>query len=394
MFVADSGTRWLTLVQPPAPDTAPEEPVLPPADTGLADVVTLQRQAAATITDGDAEAFFQDTLMEYLWARDVAGLAPTTLHRQVQPVVEVCDFYDLPPWQITPRHLDQYFAGVGKRAGTTLRGKLQKIDGYFHFLEQRYAGEIARRFGVAVESPVDPFNRPVHRGDFGLRIPPSKRAMKEFFAAWRGSLPDARKYPVACRDYVMAKLTYISAVRASELCSVTTGDLHWELGQWGRFVVQGKGARRSGPRERQAYMFQEGRDLLWWYLEEIRGEFVDDPNDPGAPLFPSERLPAGVAALNVPIAPPVGPDAFRRSLRGAAKLHLSGPVTHLFPHLLRHACATHHYEDGMPLWDVQQILGHRWATTTVGYLSSVRADPEKASLEASHRAIQRLRGRA
>lgn len=109
-------------MHPRAPDTASEEPVLPPTETGLADVVTLQRRAAATVTDGGADAFFQDTLMEYLWARDVAGLAPTTLHRQVQPVVEVCDFYDLPPWQITPRHLDQYFAGVGKRATSTLRG--------------------------------------------------------------------------------------------------------------------------------------------------------------------------------------------------------------------------------------------------------------------------------
>lgn len=87
----------------------------------------------------------------------------------------------------------RYFAGAGRRATSTLRGKLQKIDGYYHFLEQRYAGEIARRLGVAVESPVDPFNRPVHRGDFGLRIPPKKRATKEFFVSWRSSLPDARK---------------------------------------------------------------------------------------------------------------------------------------------------------------------------------------------------------
>ena len=53
---------------------------------------------------------------------------------------------------------------------------MNQIDGYFAFLEQRYAGEIARRYGVAVESPVDPFNRPRHRGDFGLRVPPSQRA--------------------------------------------------------------------------------------------------------------------------------------------------------------------------------------------------------------------------
>ena len=58
------------------------------------------------------------------------------------------------------------------------------------------------RFGAAVESPIDPFNRPHHRGDFGLRIPPSQTAMKEFFARWREQLPYVRKYAVACRDYV------------------------------------------------------------------------------------------------------------------------------------------------------------------------------------------------
>lgn len=48
----------------------------------------------------------------------------------------------------------------------------------------------------------------------------------------------------------------------------------------------------------------------------------------------------------------------------------------------------------MALWDVQKILGHEWATTTVGYLGSVKSDPEKASLEASHRAVRRLSGEA
>jgi hypothetical protein len=56
-------------------------------------------------------------------------------------------------------------------------------------LEQRYRGEIARRFGVTVKSPVDAFNRPRHRGDFALRIPPSRRALGEFFQAWRAESP-------------------------------------------------------------------------------------------------------------------------------------------------------------------------------------------------------------
>ncbi len=359
-------------------------------EQGLADVVTLQRRAAAAADSVDARAFFQDTLAEYVWARDVAGLAASTLQQLIRPVVEICSFYDCVPWELTAKELDRYFTGPGRRQPATVRKKLNQIDGYFAFLEQRYAGEIGRRFGASVESPIDVFNRPVHRGDFGLRIPPSQRALKEFFAAWRADLPAARKYPVAVRDYVMAKITYISGVRAAELCDVRLGDVHWEHGQWGRFLVRGKGSRRSGPREREAFLFAEGRELLWWYVEEVRGEFCDDPTDPFAPLWPSERLPTAVAGLNLSVAPPVTAGAFRRALKTAAADRLRGPVRNLHPHLLRHACATHHYESGMPLWDVQKLLGHEWASTTVGYLASVQADPERHSLESSNRAVRRL----
>ncbi len=90
------------------------------------------------------------------------------------------------------------------------------------------------------------------------------------------------------------------------------------------------------------------------------------------------------------LAPPVVPDTFRRALKMASHEHLRGPVSELFPHLLRHACATHNYEAGMPLWDVQVLLGHVWASTTVGYLATAKGDPERASLESSRRAVRRL----
>ena len=306
-------------------------------------------------------------------------------------MLEICEHYGLAPWRLTPRQVDQYFAGSGKRARSTVRQKMNIIDSYFAFLEQRYAGEIARRYGVAVESPVDPFNRPRHRGDFGLRVPPSQRATREFFGRWRDSLDQARKPLIARRDYVMGKITYISGVRAAELCGVRIGDLHWESGQWGRFLVNGKGARGSGPRPREAYMFEEGRDLLWWWIEDVRGDFTDDPEDPDAPLFPSERIPAAVSALNVTgpgIA--VTPSTFRRALKVAGDRFLTGPVQHLHPHLLRHAAATHNYERGMSLWEVQKMLGHDRPTTTVSYLATAHADPETASLAAAGRAVQRL----
>lgn len=393
--MADHGTRRFSLITGEGGSSGQDCPTAPapPEEPGLADVLTLQRRAADSAAPEAERALFQDTLAEYCWARDVAGLAPRTLQRLVAPVLELCSFYDVVPWRLTSRDLDRYFSGEGKPGQrSTMLSKMTRIDGYFAFLEQRYAGEILRRFGAAVASPVDAFNRPVHRGDFGLRIPPSSRATKDFFASWRDALPTSRKYPVAVRNYVMSKITYLSGVRAAELCAVRIGDVHWENGQWGRFLVRGKGARGSGPREREAYLFAEGRALLWWYMEEIRGELHDDADDPHAPLFPSERLPKAIAALNMPIAPAVQPDAFRRALKLASRDHLHGSVTEVFPHLLRHACATHNYEAGMPLWDVQVLLGHTWASTTVGYLATAKGDPELQSLESSRRAVRRLSG--
>ncbi|WP_438271299.1 tyrosine-type recombinase/integrase [Streptomyces prunicolor] len=360
---------------------------------GLADVFTLHR--GSTVAGArDERAYFFDTLAEYQWARDAAGLMPNTIDQLVKSVIEVCEFYDLVPWRLVPRDLDRYFAGPGKRARSTVRAKISNIDRYFAFLEQRYAGEIGRLFGVVVESPVDTFNRPRHRGDFGLRVPPSQRAMREFFGRWRDSLSDARKVAVACRDYVMSKTAYVSGVRAAELCGVRLTDVHWEAGQWGRFLVQGKGARGSGPRQREAFLFEEGRALLWWYVEEVRGMFADDPEHPAAVLFPSERLPGPVAALNMPVAPAMVPSTFRRALKAASLLYLPGPVPELFPHLLRHACATHNFERGMSLWEVQRMLGHQWTTTTVQYLAMAQADPEQAhrARSAAERAGQRLVG--
>ena len=96
-------------------------------------------------------------------------------------------------------------------------------------------------------------------------------------------------------------------------------------------------------------------------------------------------------ALNVPVPGiAVTPSTFRRALKVAGERFLSGPVQHLHPHLLRHAAATHNYERGMSLWEVQKLLGHDRPTTTVSYLATAHADPEKASLAAAGRAVQRL----
>jgi integrase/recombinase XerC len=44
----------------------------------------------------------------------------------------------------------------------------------------------------------------------------------------------------------------------------------------------------------------------------------------------------------------------------------------------------------MTLWEVQKLLGHSWASTTVHYLATAHADPERPNLQSSDRAAQRL----
>lgn len=102
------------------------------------------------VVAGAEQALYQDTLAEYCWARDVAGLPPTTLNRLVQPVIEVCTFHDVQSWELSPRQLDQYLARAGKRGHTTVRKKITSIDLYCAFLEQPYVGRPAVMLSVTV----------------------------------------------------------------------------------------------------------------------------------------------------------------------------------------------------------------------------------------------------
>ncbi|MFD5713652.1 hypothetical protein ACFWHW_25295 [Streptomyces pharetrae] len=80
-FVDETRSRRLSLV--PRPAVAPSESS--PPEEGLADVLALQRRAAAISDSADEIAIFYDAVAEYTWARDVAGLAATTLGRLRAP---------------------------------------------------------------------------------------------------------------------------------------------------------------------------------------------------------------------------------------------------------------------------------------------------------------------
>jgi site-specific recombinase XerD len=127
-------------------------------------------------------------------------------------------------------------------------------------------------------------------------------------------------------------------------------------------------------------MLGDARPILVWWVGEVRGTFDDDWDRAGAVLFPSER--GGRAST----------ETFRLALKRAAAAHLSGPVRRLTPHVLRHACASSLYEEGVSLVAIQALLGHRWLTTTMGYVhvatESIEAEYQAAAERAAVRFVR------
>ena len=78
---------------------------------------------------------------------------------------------------------------------------------FFEFVVSRYQGDIHALTGVVVEQPIDEFNR--QSGHFvgqGPRATLGRRGRGGVVTGWRRSVPEARKYLPAARDYFAASL--------------------------------------------------------------------------------------------------------------------------------------------------------------------------------------------
>ncbi len=320
-------------------------------------------------------------MAEYVLTRLAHGVADSTIRQEIAAVEEFLNAAGVAAWEIEPIHADRFLGHhQRKNSSATRRGKAGAIDLFFAFLELRYAGEIHQLTGQVVASPIDSCNRPHHRGEFNVRIPPSAHDLAAFFVSWRDSLSEERRWLTATRSYVIARLAAEVGLRLREVCMLAIEDLHFSHGPLGKVHVRmGKGARGSGPRERLVPMLGDTRPLLTWWVEEVRGEFRDDWTMPRAPLFPSERDG------------PISGSVFAKALGDASERHLQGPVRRLTPHLLRHAAASRLYGDGVSLAAIQQLLGHRWMATTVRYVHVTEGSVEAEYLAAAERSAARFK---
>lgn len=234
--------------------------------------------------------------------------------------------------------------------------------------------------------PIDEFNRPAKANYARPRIPPSEEEVERLFNGWRESLPSARKYLPAVRDYVAASVWRRAGLRIGETVMLDIRDWRPDFGEFGKLHVRfGKGSRGRGPKPRLVPAINAVDALLEWWLVEVRHQFGDDWADPDAAMFPSERRDRDTGRCLR-----VGANSLREGLKEAVACWLPDWAGRLTPHGMRHFCASSLYARGVDLKAIQDLLGHEWLATTSSYIHVHDEHIEHAWTAANERVAARL----
>jgi site-specific recombinase XerD len=307
------------------------------------------------------------------------GFAPTTISAYTSLLPRVLARFETPVWQIEPAHVDAMLHGLllAGRAAATRRRYLDMLRAFHAFVRLRYASEIRALYGTTVGDPLDRFNRLRHVWDEpARRLPPTAERLSSFFAFARARLTVTSEYPAAARDYALLRTLYHSAPRLSEALRLELCDVHPGLGPSGKLHIRfGKAAGASGPRPRWAPMLDGLDQILTWYQSDIR------------PLFP-DTAALFCDAHGRPLKPETVRDRLSRLLDTEGRIE----GDRFTPHDLRRACATHHYEQGMDLLTVQQLLGHHHIASTMAYVRPCLTFVEDAWRRATATALTGLAG--
>lgn len=174
----------------------------------------------------------------------------------------------------------------------------------------------------------------------GLRAPKNRRKLPQVLDADEMSVlvEVPTDSPDAIRDRALLELLYSSGLRVSEVVSVRWNDLDSSDGQ---LRVTGKGGKT-----RIVPVGQKALDAL-------------------AMLHELEALPATSTIFTGRGGKPLSTNTVRARLKRRAKEQ--GIWKRVYPHLLRHSCASHLLESSGDLRAVQELLGHSDIGTTQIY---------------------------
>lgn len=148
---------------------------------------------------------------------------------------------------------------------------------------------------------------------------------------------------IGLRDRTMLEILYACGLRISELVNLNLDNINLRQG-----VIRITG---KGRKERLVPMGQNAIDWLEQYLNQVRGELLN--NHQSRTVFPGRQ----------------GRPMTRQTFWHRIKHYntVAGISTEVSPHVLRHAFATHLLNHGADLRVVQLLLGHSDLSTTQIY---------------------------
>ena len=265
---------------------------------------------------------------------------------------QLADFITTTPgtdgWQALNRAMIQEFILDLKKRGyseTSVARKVAAVRSFFAFLSAE---------GTIPLNPTDGLTSPRVGKTLPKAISPNE--VDELLEQ-----PARRSTPEAKRDRAMLELLYATGMRVTELVSLDLSNLN--LDPRSPYVrCLGKGAK-----ERTIPIHDQAVEALVDYLDE--GRPLITRNQGEVALFVNRR---GERLTR---------QGFWLILKGYAKsANLSADVT---PHTLRHSFATHMLRGGMPLRNVQEMLGHANISTTQVY-THLTSDHVREVYERAH----------
>ena len=268
---------------------------------------------------GMVESAKVDTVVCFINAKRIEGCSEKTLSYYRQTIVSMLSGIDKEPQEIVTEDLRKYlteYQTSRKSSKVTIDNIRRILSSYFSWLEDE---------DYIVKSPV----RRIHKVK-------TAKVIKETYTD--EALEIMRDNCSSIRDLAMIDLLASSGMRVGEMSALNRDDINFNEREC---VVFGKGSK-----ERIVYFDARTKIHLQNYLE--------NRSDSNPALFvslasPHERLQIG---------------GIERRLRELGR-RLDLPRVH--PHKFRRTFATAAIDKGMPIEQVQQLLGHQKIDTTMHY---------------------------
>lgn len=173
-------------------------------------------------------------------------------------------------------------------------------------------------------------------------INPIKYTKKQRHAMQPIELEYIRQACETLRESAIIETLYSTGCRVSELAALKLSDIDWNKSE---VTLFGKGAKY-----RQAYLNAKALVSIQRYLA-TRSDSCES-------LFVSDHAPHKA----------LGKSGLERMVRNITARAGESVKTHVTPHVFRHTTATTAIAHGMPVQDVQQMLGHSNINTTMVYI--------------------------